>query len=209
VSATIRYTNGRVHFTDALLVASRETAFTYAVLSAGVVHAVSRSCRNGELRACGCGRRLRPRGLPRDWMWGGCGDNVDYGYRFVQGFVDIREREMNHPRRSRQLAVMLMNVHNNEAGRKVPAYSRLFPVFPCRRKKVPIYYIWYRSERLSTPITRACSTAHRSNRPDKMAAIAGRRYTTDGNRCHFVLLDKDESCPTADLSNEAKAQNYQ
>jgi len=27
-----------------------------------------------------------------------------------------------------------------------------------------------------------------------MAAIAG-------NRCHFVLLDKDESCPTADLSN--------
>jgi len=21
------------------------------------------------------------------------------------------------------------------------------------------------------------------------------------NRCHFVLLDKDESCPTADLSN--------
>jgi len=42
-----------------------------------------------------------------------------------------------------------------------------------------------------------------------MAAIAGRRYTTDGNRCHFVLLDKDESCPTADLSNEAKAQNYQ
>jgi len=22
-----------------------------------------------------------------------------------------------------------------------------------------------------------------------------------GNRCHFVLLDKDESCPTADLSN--------
>ena len=22
-----------------------------------------------------------------------------------------------------------------------------------------------------------------------------------GNRCHFVLLDKDEGCPTADLSN--------
>ena len=22
-----------------------------------------------------------------------------------------------------------------------------------------------------------------------------------GNRCHFVLLDKDESCPTADRSN--------
>ena len=38
-----------------------------------------------------------------------------------------------------------------------------------------------------------------------MAAIAGRRYPPSvspvGNLCHFVLLDKDESCPTADLSN--------
>ena len=105
--------------------ASRETAFTYAVLSAGVVHSVSRACRDGELGACGCGWRRRPRGLPRHWLWGGCSDNVDYGYRFAQGFVDIREREMNHPRRSRQLAAMLMNVHNNDAGRKVPAEPRL------------------------------------------------------------------------------------
>ena len=46
--------------------------------------------------------------------------------RFAQGFVDVREREMNHPRRSRALAAMLMNVHNNDAGRKVPASSRLY-----------------------------------------------------------------------------------
>jgi len=26
------------------------------------------------------------------------------------------------------------------------------------------------------------------------------------NRCHFVLLDKDESCPTADLSNIRPSQ---
>jgi len=31
-------------------------------------------------------------------------------------------------------------------------------------------------------------------------SVAGRRNAA-GNRCHFVLLDKDESCPTADLSN--------
>ena len=38
-------------------------------------------------------------------------------------------------------------------------------------------------------------------------AIAGRRYTSvspAGNRCHFVLLDKDESRPTADLSNTGR-----
>ena len=28
-----------------------------------------------------------------------------------------------------------------------------------------------------------------------------RSVSPAGNRCHFVLLDKDESCPTADLSN--------
>ena len=27
-----------------------------------------------------------------------------------------------------------------------------------------------------------------------------------GNRCHFVLLDKDESCPTTDLSNTRPSQ---
>jgi len=37
---------------------------------------------------------------------------------------------------------------------------------------------------------------------NKMAAIAGRRYVLPaGNRCYFVLLDNDKSCPTADLSN--------
>jgi len=73
------------HDGGAVVSASRETAFAYAVMSAGVVHTVARSCRDGELRACGCGRRpSRPRGLPRDWLWGGCGDNVDYGYRFAQ-----------------------------------------------------------------------------------------------------------------------------
>jgi len=28
-----------------------------------------------------------------------------------------------------------------------------------------------------------------------------RSVSPAGNRCHFVLLDKDERCPTADLSN--------
>ena len=28
-----------------------------------------------------------------------------------------------------------------------------------------------------------------------------RSVSPAGNLCHFVLLDKDESCPTADLSN--------
>uniref|UniRef100_A0AAZ3RLZ4 Protein Wnt n=1 Tax=Oncorhynchus tshawytscha TaxID=74940 RepID=A0AAZ3RLZ4_ONCTS len=74
--------------------------------AAGVVNAVSRACREGELSTCGCSRAARPRDLPRDWLWGGCGDNVNYGYRF------------NYPRGSIEHTRTLMNLQNNEAGRQ-------------------------------------------------------------------------------------------
>lgn len=98
---------------------SREAAFTYAISAAGVVNAISRACREGELSSCGCSRAVRPRELPRDWLWGGCGDNVHYGYRFAREFVDAREREKNYLRGSQEHARTLMNLHNNEAGRQV------------------------------------------------------------------------------------------
>lgn len=61
----------------------------------------------------------RPKSLDHDWVWGGCGDNIAYGYEFASVFVDLRERESNHPKGSKELALMLMNKHNNEAGRRV------------------------------------------------------------------------------------------
>ncbi|XP_019371378.1 PREDICTED: protein Wnt-5b [Gavialis gangeticus] len=100
------------------LLGSRETAFTYAVSAAGVVNAISRACREGELSSCGCSRTARPKDLPRDWLWGGCGDNVEYGYRFAKEFVDAKEREKNYAKGSEEQARMLMNLQNNEAGRR-------------------------------------------------------------------------------------------
>ncbi|CAL8277057.1 unnamed protein product [Gadus morhua 'NCC'] len=105
-------------FGRVLQIGSRETAFTYAISAAGVVNAISRACREGELSTCGCSRAARPRDLPRDWLWGGCGDNVNYGYRFAREFVDAREREKNFPRGTPEHARMLMNLQNNEAGRQ-------------------------------------------------------------------------------------------
>ncbi|NXR40636.1 WNT5B protein, partial [Zosterops hypoxanthus] len=105
-------------FGRVMKIGSRETAFTYAVSAAGVVNAISRACREGELSSCGCSRAARPRDLPRDWLWGGCGDNVDYGYRFAKEFVDAKEREKNYARGSEEQARMLMNLQNNEAGRR-------------------------------------------------------------------------------------------
>ena len=45
--------------TTPLLPLSREASFVHAISSAGVAHAVTRSCSSGELENCGCDRSLR------------------------------------------------------------------------------------------------------------------------------------------------------
>lgn len=47
----------------------------------------------------------------RDWEWGGCSDNIGFGFKFSREFVDTGER-------GRTLREK-MNLHNNEAGRLV------------------------------------------------------------------------------------------
>ncbi|XP_049856559.1 protein Wnt-1-like [Schistocerca gregaria] len=129
----------------------RETAFIYAITSAGVTHAIARACSEGSVSACSCDHSYAHRGhahakhpLPgtaaaaaagaggllsaapagtgvaatggrtaaqaaADWEWGGCSDNIDYGFKFSREFVDTGER-------GRSLREK-MNLHNNEAGR--------------------------------------------------------------------------------------------
>ncbi|CAJ0961451.1 unnamed protein product [Ranitomeya imitator] len=110
-------------FGRVMQIGSRETAFTYAISAAGVVNAISRACREGELSTCGCSRAARPKDLPRDWLWGGCGDNLDYGYRFSKEFVDAREREKIYQKGSYDNARIMMNLYNNEAGRRVRCFN--------------------------------------------------------------------------------------
>lgn len=45
------------------------------------------------------------------WLWGGCSDNVSFGEAISKQFVDALE--------TGQDARAAMNLHNNEAGRKV------------------------------------------------------------------------------------------
>lgn len=47
----------------------------------------------------------------RDWEWGGCSDNIGFGFKFSRDFVDTGERGRNLREK--------MNLHNNEAGRAV------------------------------------------------------------------------------------------
>ncbi|XP_077007039.1 protein Wnt-4 isoform X2 [Tamandua tetradactyla] len=92
---------------------TREAAFVYAISSAGVAFAVTRACSSGELEKCGCDRTVQ--GVsPQGFQWSGCSDNIAYGVAFSQSFVDVRERS-----KGASSSRALMNLHNNEAGRKV------------------------------------------------------------------------------------------
>lgn len=55
-----------------------------------------------------------PCSLHPGFQWSGCSDNIAYGVAFSQSFVDVRERS-----KGASSSRALMNLHNNEAGRKV------------------------------------------------------------------------------------------
>ncbi|UYV82140.1 WNT4, partial [Cordylochernes scorpioides] len=93
---------------------TKESSFLHAVTAAGVAHAVTRACSAGRLERCGCDRSVRGT-TPEGYKWAGCSDNVAYGSAFSRAFVDARDIRAV---RGAKAAWALLNLHNNEAGRK-------------------------------------------------------------------------------------------
>jgi len=96
-------------FGGVLSIKSRERAYVYAISSAGVAYAVTRACSRGEITECGCDGKIRQR-TAKGFEWGGCSEDIAFGEKFSKEFVDARE-DFQH-------AEGLMNLHNNEAGRR-------------------------------------------------------------------------------------------
>lgn len=107
-----------IHF----LLGCRETGFIYAITSAAVTHSIARACSEGSIESCTCDYSHQSRSPQtshqagsvagvRDWEWGGCSDNIGFGFKFSRDFVDTGERGRNLREK--------MNLHNNEAGRNV------------------------------------------------------------------------------------------
>ncbi|KAK0051883.1 protein Wnt-16, partial [Biomphalaria pfeifferi] len=101
-------------FGPALKKGTREAAFVYAILSAGVVHAVTQACSVGNLSDCSCDMTRYGEADVDGWKWGGCSDNVNYGLWFSKTFVDAPD-VVNH--QNGRNVRSLMNLHNNEVGR--------------------------------------------------------------------------------------------
>lgn len=102
----------------------RETAFIYAITSAAVTHSIARACSEGSIESCTCDYSHQSKSPQmnnvgavagvRDWEWGGCSDNIGFGFKFSREFVDTGERGRNLREK--------MNLHNNEAGRAVSRF---------------------------------------------------------------------------------------
>ncbi|XP_074655053.1 protein Wnt-4-like [Tubulanus polymorphus] len=105
--------NAKNIYGNVLKAGTREAAFVHSISSAAVAHAVTRACSSGQLQKCGCDRSIRGKSH-LGFEWAGCSDNVAYGAAFCKAFVDSREKSKRMAKTSRAL----MNLHNNEAGRR-------------------------------------------------------------------------------------------
>ncbi|KZS18490.1 Protein Wnt [Daphnia magna] len=110
--------NRNPHSSNFLQKGYRETAFAYAISSAGVAHSVSKACGQGKLESCGCDPKSQ-RGNGGfgssstlvDWRWSGCSHNMDFGVKFSRFLLDSRQRGQDiHSR---------IHLHNSHVGRTV------------------------------------------------------------------------------------------
>ncbi|XP_033250393.1 protein Wnt-5-like isoform X1 [Drosophila miranda] len=92
-------TNDETVFGPMTSLAAPEMAFIHALAAATVTSFIARACRDGQLASCGCSRGNRPKQLHDDWTWGGCGDNLEYAYKFATDFIDVREKEAHRETR--------------------------------------------------------------------------------------------------------------
>lgn len=94
--------------------ANREIAFVQAIISAGIVHTVTRNCSLGQFDKCRCDsskRDKREDAARNHFRWGGCSDDTILGVKIAISFLD--QREMGHDSKA------IINLHNNKVGRNV------------------------------------------------------------------------------------------
>ncbi|KAI1291836.1 Protein Wnt-8b [Halotydeus destructor] len=103
-------------FMSSKLPANREIAFIHAIINAGIVHTVTKNCSMGQLDNCRCDRKKvdhsggsNSSSAKDSFRWGGCSDNVDFGFSLAKAFLDDREAGRD-PRAE-------VNLHNNLVGR--------------------------------------------------------------------------------------------
>lgn len=106
---------------------TRESVFLRAISSSGALFGVTQACSMGQLQTCACvhtrhsldqGQSGQGQGqMEINWKWGGCSDDVDFGYKKSAQFMDVGLPKGESTRRVNGRTRILL--HNNEAGRLV------------------------------------------------------------------------------------------
>lgn len=100
---------------------TRESAFASAMISAGMVHAITKNCSRGELSGCGCeadyagNDQVQLSNKAQSWMWGGCSNHLIFGEQVTRNVLN--ELEKGHDQHAKA------NLHNNFAGILVNIFS--------------------------------------------------------------------------------------
>lgn len=87
-----------------------------AIISAGIVHTVTKNCSLGQLKNCACDDKSKKdkesyEEAKERFRWGGCSDNIELGFNLAKTFLD--DREIGHDTKA------IITLHNNEVGRLV------------------------------------------------------------------------------------------
>lgn len=98
--------------------ANRETAFVQAIISAGIVHTVTRNCRTGEANNCKCLHHQEDsaEAIQKGFRWGGCSDSIELGSKIAIAYLERRETGQDLKAQVR--------LHNNQVGRDVSGSER-------------------------------------------------------------------------------------
>ncbi|EFA11738.1 protein Wnt-8a isoform X1 [Tribolium castaneum] len=99
--------------------ATKEKAYTNAIITAGIIYSITRDCSQGVIKGCGCDPKLRKniyqeaktKNLERDWTWGGCSDDSSFGEELVLKLLEDNEESSD--------AQAFINRHNNRIGREI------------------------------------------------------------------------------------------
>lgn len=80
-----------VCFSHLLFSETKERAFVNAISSAALTYTIARGCSSSSISECGCSSH--PEEPPDgDFRWGGCPDNVHWGSKFSNRFINSRPR---------------------------------------------------------------------------------------------------------------------
>lgn len=112
IGERVKLSSGQL-FGDVMKQPNRERSFLNAIFAAGLAHAMTKACSQGELpEECSCDKRIKSKNRGKI-EWVACSDDIDYGAKFSRDFTDSTADANESD------VISMINGHNYEVGRRV------------------------------------------------------------------------------------------